>query len=110
MRPLLLLLLTLSVFAAGGCNSARYVYLDGTGGVIAMPYNTEGNRAEATKLMRAHCPNGFEIVREQEVAIGSTTTTSTGTEPTQSGGVVAGTTISTRTDTEWQIVFRCRAR
>lgn len=102
------LLLTLVALAAG-CSTARPVYLDGGGGVVAMPFNTEGNRAKAFEIMRAHCPNGFEILHEEEVPVGTVTSTTAGAEPTQTGGVAGGSTTTTTTQTEWRITFRCRS-
>jgi hypothetical protein len=63
-----------------GCattGSVRYVYQDGTFGVIGMPENT--NRwptyyhRKAEKMMGDHFPNGYEIVRAEEVTEGSRT-------------------------------------
>jgi hypothetical protein len=66
--------------AASGCGTTgtvRYVYQDGTFGVIGMPENT--NRwptyyhRKAEKMMAEHFPEGYEIVRAEEVTEGSRT-------------------------------------
>jgi hypothetical protein len=65
-----------------GCAStsdARYVYQDGEFGVVAIPKNTtEGPnhyREQAEALMAHHFPQGYEIVRAEEVVEGSRTLT-----------------------------------
>jgi hypothetical protein len=65
-----------------GCASlsdARYVYQDGEFGVVAIPKNTpEGRnhyREQAEALMARHFPQGYEIVRAEEVVAGSRTLT-----------------------------------
>jgi hypothetical protein len=65
-----------------GCVSAtdaRYVYQDGEYGVVAIPRNTtEGPthyRRQAEALMAQHFPEGYEIVRAEEVVEGSRTLT-----------------------------------
>lgn len=72
----------IAVLAAisSGCattGTVRYVYQDGTFGVIGMPENT--NRwpnyyhRKAEKMMAEHFPDGYEIVRAEEVTEGSRT-------------------------------------
>lgn len=65
---------------SSGCattGTVRYVYQDGTFGVIGMPENT--NRwptyyhRKAEKMMAVHFPDGYEIVRAEEVTEGSRT-------------------------------------
>jgi hypothetical protein len=65
-----------------GCASpsdARYVYQDGEFGVVAIPKNTtegpEHYREHAEALMAQHFPQGYEIVRAEEVVEGSRTLT-----------------------------------
>ena len=69
-----------------GCaatNQARYVYQDGQYGVVGIPENTSTwptfyhDQAEA--LMAKHFPDGYEIVRAEEVVEGSRTLTVNGT-------------------------------
>jgi hypothetical protein len=56
---------------------ARYVYQDADFGVIGIPQNAVVGkidyRAEATELMARHFPEGYEIVRAEEVIEGQTT-------------------------------------
>ncbi len=63
-----------------GCMStpdARYVYQDGEYGVIGIPRNTsigkKDYRQQAFELMTKHFPEGFEIVRSEEVVEGERT-------------------------------------
>jgi hypothetical protein len=62
---------------AAGCTSvpdARYVYQDGQFGVIGVPQNTQYGRKDylrqAHELMARHFPDGYEIVRAEEVIEG----------------------------------------
>jgi hypothetical protein len=65
-----------------GCAStsdARYVYQDNEFGVVAIPKNTTQGpthyREQAEALMGQHFPQGYEIVRAEEVVDGSRTLT-----------------------------------
>jgi hypothetical protein len=55
----------------------RYVYQDGSFGVIGMPENTDKwptyYHRKAEKLMEKHFSDGYEIVRAEEVTEGSRT-------------------------------------
>lgn len=70
----------LLVGGLSGCattESVRYVYQDKSFGVIGMPENTDRwpthYHRRAEKLMKEHFPEGFEIVRAEEVTEGSRT-------------------------------------
>ncbi len=56
---------------------ARYVYQDGEFGVVAIPVNTSLDRvnwrSQAEALMARHFPEGYEIVRAEEVNEGERT-------------------------------------
>ncbi len=73
------------IWGAGcaGMHEARYVYQDGDYGVVGIPENTnvwpDYYRDQAEALMKAHFPEGHEIVRAEEVVEGSRTTTVKGT-------------------------------
>jgi hypothetical protein len=79
MRASVLRIALLAVLTTGCATtqSVRYVYQDKNFGVIGMPENTNKwptyfhHRAE--KLMGTHFPEGFEIVRAEEVTEGSRT-------------------------------------
>ena len=68
------LLLTLTLAGCAGIPDARYVYQDGEFGVIGVPLNTPFGRKDfmrqAHALMAAHFPEGYEIVRSEEVVEG----------------------------------------
>src|SRR4051794_28788029 len=57
-----------------GSREARYVYQDGQYGVIGIPQNTKrwphNYRGQADNLMESHFPDGYEIVRAEEVEEG----------------------------------------
>jgi hypothetical protein len=62
------------LLSASGCAKpivARYIYQDGEFGVVGIPVNTYhgklGFRAAAEELMTRHFPEGYEIVRAEEV-------------------------------------------
>jgi hypothetical protein len=63
--------------ALAGCRSqpdARYIYQDGEFGVIGIPQNSpygrKDFRRQAEELMARHFPDGFEVVRAEEVVEG----------------------------------------
>jgi hypothetical protein len=71
-----------AALAAPGCagtHEARYVYQDGQYGVVAIPENTSQwphhYREQAEGLMAHHFPQGYVIVRAEEVVEGSRTLT-----------------------------------
>ena len=81
-----LLVVATSLISGAGCaglHEARYVYQDGEYGVVGIPENTNHwpnyYRDQAAVLMAAHFPEGHEIVRAEEVVVGSRTTTVKGT-------------------------------
>ncbi len=83
------------VVGASGCagtHQARYVYQDGQFGVVGIPRNTEHwpthYRKQAEELMARHFPEGYEIVRAEEVVEGSRVLTTNG-----SGGVEVGAAL-----------------
>jgi hypothetical protein len=66
--------------AMAGCSRpvvARYIYQDGEFGVVGIPINTYQKkvdfRDQAGKLMARHFPEGYEIVRAEEVIEGERT-------------------------------------
>src|SRR5262249_15255416 len=110
---------------ACGCGGARMIYQDQNGGVVAIPSNQNYwpfyYRDEADKLMRAKCPHGYDIVREEEVAVGKVTTntenTNTETREIQSRrrpGTATATATSltseTHDKTEYRITFQAKAQ
>jgi hypothetical protein len=79
MRASAFLIALFAVFSTGCATtqSVRYVYQDGNFGVIGMPENSDRwptyYHRHAEKLMDAHFPEGYEIVRAEEVTEGSRT-------------------------------------
>lgn len=76
MRPnaSLAAVLSLLLGVSSGCSrnpTARYVYRDGNHGVIGLTNNTESTRRQAERLMIQHFPDGYDIVREEEIDTGS---------------------------------------
>lgn len=80
MRAWVVPVVLLAALFSSGCattGTVRYVYQDGTFGVIGMPENT--NRwptyyhRKAEKMMAEHFPAGYEIVRAEEVTEGMRT-------------------------------------
>jgi hypothetical protein len=75
-------LLSILAMVGPGCagvSQVRYVYQDGQAGVIGMPENSSRwptyYRKHAEELMQQHFPEGYEIVRAEEVVEGSRTLT-----------------------------------
>lgn len=119
-----LAVLTLASLGLAGCNSARFVHVDQNGGIVAIPSNSNAwpyyHRDKAEALIRKKCPNGYEIVGENEVVTGQTSHTDTQTDTQQAPALAVGglavplgqtqqnTQQTTRyTDvTEWRIEYR----
>src|SRR5713226_9158459 len=72
----LALLCVCGIAGLSGCNSARYVTVDNSGGVVAIPSNSNSwpnyNRRHAEELMQAKCPGGYVIDHEEEFVTGTT--------------------------------------
>lgn len=57
-----------------GCTQSReahYAYRDGNYGVVKIANDTKSSRRQAQKLMAQHFPDGYEIIREEEIETGS---------------------------------------
>jgi hypothetical protein len=113
----------LSVLMLSGCaltSGARYVYQDGEYGVVAIPRNTANGRSryrkQAEALMARHFPGGYEIVRAEEVALGSRTLTvgrsgSAELAPESSSRLFTGFKLArsrTRSEADTLTVTECR--
>ena len=111
-RPMILLLGLMLI----GCNGARYIVKNQDSGVVAIPSNTDYwptyNRSRALKLIEEHCPNGFDIEREEEYVTGTVTTQHTETDNDYFGPFIineAATTSTSHYDqTEWRIYYKAR--
>lgn len=79
----LCVVLGVGTLGCAGTGQVRYVYQDGQSGVIGLPENTSHwptyYRQHAEELMSKHFPEGFEVVRAEEVDEGSRTLTVNGT-------------------------------
>ncbi|WP_439620721.1 hypothetical protein [Gemmata sp.] len=77
-----------------GCAGPRVVRSDQTGGVVAIPANSNSwpgyYRTKAEELIRQRCPNGYEIVSEQEVVTGQTAHTNVQTDTQEAPALVFG--------------------
>lgn len=105
----------LVVAISGGCGSARMVQSTPDGGIVAIPSNSNywpvRYRDDADKLMAQRCPNGYDIVKEEEVVIGKKKTTSNSFEREPLGILERSTSKTTTTmsdETEYRITFRAR--
>lgn len=101
-----------------GCTSARVVSLSQDGGVVAIPGNSNHwpfyYRDEAERVMAQKCPNGYEVVREEEVVVGKTQTTNESVDRQnpngRNGQRTTTSVVSTTADqTEYRITFRARS-
>lgn len=94
LRGGLFLLLALGPAVLAGCSSARYVYVDKEGGVVAIPRNSNAwpgyHRDRAEELIRRRCPGGYEIVKEEEVVTGQVVRTDSLTDVHEAPAVVVG--------------------
>jgi hypothetical protein len=113
-------LLGLGTLGCAGVREVRYVYQDGESGVIGLPENTSRwptyYRQHAEELMAKHFPEGYEIVRAEEVDEGSRTLTINGTKAAEldAGGPTNLLTLaklgrtSTRTQSDTVKIKECR--
>lgn len=82
-----------------GCAGPRVVKSDQTGGVVAIPTNSNSwpgyYRTKAEEMIRQRCPNGYEIVSEQEVVTGQRAHTNVQTDTKEAPTVMLGGKDST---------------
>ena len=105
-----------------GCSVARHVEMTPTGGVVAIPSNTNSwpfyNHSKAEELIREKCPQGYEIEREGEAVVGHTHFVQTNTQTTGDPLLaalriapvekVSNETTSVLDQTEWRIYYRSK--
>ena len=72
---------------ATGCSNARLVKDDPTGGIVAIPDNSDSfphyNVTRAKQLIAQQCPKGYTIADQSEFITGQVTTTSNRQESTE---------------------------
>lgn len=100
-RTIPFLLLSTAVLTASGCagiREVRYVYQDGSSGVIGMPENSSRwptyYRKHAEEMMAQHFPEGYEVIRAEEVVEGSRTLTIRGANAAEIDASGAGQVLS----------------
>jgi hypothetical protein len=118
-----LIALALPVIFSAGCvntQSVRYVYQDKDFGVIGMPENTDRwpthYHRTAEAMMHRHFPEGYEIVRAEEVTEGSRTLKIEGSKtaeispqlPTQSLKIAKLGRTATQTQSDVVKIKECR--
>ncbi len=78
------LVLAATSVIVGGCAKARMVEVAQDGGVVAIPANSNRwpnyYRNQAEELIREKCPDGYEIVEEEEVVVGQVARTNSQTK------------------------------
>ncbi|MFO0958313.1 MAG: hypothetical protein U0800_12940 [Isosphaeraceae bacterium] len=109
-----------SGFGCVGVDDARYVYQDGLYGVVGIPSNTDTwphhYRQQADDLMKSHFPDGYAIVRAEEVVEGSRTLVVDGKTSAEVGPTVPSTPIrvgtlgrtASRTQSDTLKIKECR--
>lgn len=106
-----------AVLGAGGCSTARLVSCDSTGGVVAMPSNTDmwptHYRKSAEEIMAKKFPQGYVIEGEGEVVVGQRVTDHvTGNNNSAASTLFGINSENHDTQThdikEWQIRFRAK--
>jgi hypothetical protein len=56
--------------AISGCSgSARMIASDSNGGIVAIPKNSKSWHRRAEQMMQERCPEGYEILAEEEVPV-----------------------------------------
>jgi hypothetical protein len=116
----LFVVLAVGTLGCAGERQVRYVYQDQVSGVIGMPENSSHwptyYRKHAEELMAQHFPEGYEIVRAEEVVEGSRTLTINGANAAEIGAGATNTPItlgklgrtSTRTQSDNVKIKECR--
>lgn len=100
-----------------GCANSRYIMKDAEYGVVAIPSNSTwplNHREKAHELMQQHFPSGYSIEREEEVVVGSSTSSHGNlnghvhgeNSPVTSYHGSSSEFSSTRDETEWRITYR----
>jgi hypothetical protein len=81
---IVVLLAAVAATSMVGCAKARHVEVTQQGGVVAIPSNTNSwpsyYRNQAEELIRQKCPNGYEIVQEEELVTGKVAHTNSRTK------------------------------
>ena len=81
---IVVLLVAVAATSLGGCAKARHVEVTQQGGVVAIPSNTNTwpnyYRNQAEELIGEKCPDGYEIVQEEEVVTGQVAHTNSRTK------------------------------
>jgi hypothetical protein len=84
----------LTVVLLAGCASPRFVQVDGQGGIVALPENSNVwptyHRDKAEAMISKRCRNGYVIVREEEVATGSVAHTNSQTDTREAPALLLG--------------------
>jgi hypothetical protein len=113
MRRLMLSLVSLGVVltaasASWGCTLgyAEMVRRDTTGGVLALEGHRGAAMEDAQQQMAAHCQGPYQIVREEQVAVGEQTNTNYGSNY-GNGYSSGGATSTTQAITQYQITYVC---
>jgi hypothetical protein len=87
-------LVVCAVVVLSGCSTARFVQVGQDGGVVAISNNSNRwptyNRDRAMALIKEKCPNGYEIVAEEEVVTGQVAHTNSTTNTQEAPAVVLG--------------------
>lgn len=96
------------LLALVGCAGPRFVSIDANGGCVAVPDDSDGwpyyYHTSAEKLIRDKCPNGYRILKEEEVVVGKHTTTNA-QRNTKNNQQTETDTTEVRDRTEWRIWF-----
>jgi hypothetical protein len=96
--------------ALAGCAApARYVALEPGGGTVAIASNTPEQHAQALALVASRCPQGYDIVREEEFVTGTEVSNERRTEYDRTFDETrTSQNVRSRVRTEWRITFSCK--
>lgn len=96
-----------ALLSLSACGGARYVLVEPQGGAVAIPANTSSYRDKAMELITDKCPNGFDILREEEFPIGKRVRRETTERTDLFDTRTREREYTVRTRFEWRIHFRC---
>lgn len=108
-RPMAFSMLACLALGLAACSSFRVVKVTPTGGIVALQGDRDAAHAKAEKYMASRCPDGFKILEEGEVPIGSTTEGSATKGRDLFGLKTVDTSSTTTEQTEWRVTYQCKS-
>ncbi len=91
------------------CSSYRVVKVTPSGGIVALQGDRDDAHAKAEKYMASRCPDGYKILEEGEVPVGSSTEGEAHKGTDLFGLKTVHESSSTHEETEWRVTYQCKS-